>query len=299
MMTLVYPWFFLLLPLLWYCLYRCRETSSPLTFVHLHLFSVHRGWMKWLWLLRYLVVLLLLIALASPVSIDQSDPLNRQGVDVVLAIDGSGSMGASGFDPESRESRFDIAKKIAQQFIRERVGDNAGVVIFGDFAFIASPVTYEKAVVAEMMDYLDDGMAGQNTAIGEGIAMGVRALQNSKAVSRVIILLTDGEHNSGRISPSEATQIALEKGIRIYTVGMGRQGEFDEAMLRHIAQQSGGDFFAAYNAEELSNVYAAIDSLERSKIRAERYARQSMHFVWPLLAALLLMLYLWRQESMA
>jgi len=298
-MTFEYPWLFLLLPPLWYCLYRCRERLAPRVFVHLGLFSVRRGWLKWLWVLRYLAVFLLVTALASPVTVDKNDPLNREGVDVALAIDASGSMGESGFDPQTRESRFDIARKIAQQFILERVGDNAGVVLFGDFAFIASPVTYEKAVVGEMLGYLTYGMAGENTAIGEGIAMGVRALEDSKAVSKVIILLTDGEHNSGRISPKEATELALRHGIRIYTVGMGRKGEFDEALLRRIADASGGAFFAAYDSGELVGVYEEIDRLERSKIKAQRYLRKEAHFMWPLAAAVVILFVLWRREVSA
>jgi len=298
-MTFEYPWLFLLLPPLWYCLYRCREQLTPRYFVHLALFSVRRGWLKWLWILRYLAVFLLVTALASPVTIDKDDPLNREGVDVVLALDASGSMGASGFDPKTRESRFDIARKIAKTFILERVGDNAGVVLFGDFAFIASPVTYEKAVVAEMTDYLAYGMAGQNTAIGEGIAMGVRALEDSQAVSKVIILLTDGEHNSGRVSPKAATALAVKRGIRIYTVGMGQKGEFDETMLKRIAEESGGAFFAAYDPEQLSGVYDAIDRLERSKIKAQRYLRQEYHYAWALVPALLLLFILWRREAVS
>ncbi|HHH72384.1 MAG TPA: VWA domain-containing protein [Sulfuricurvum sp.] len=298
-MTFTYPWLFLLLPPLWYCLYRCREQLTPRYFVHLNLFSVRRGWIKWLWVVRYIVVLLMITALASPVVIDRNDPLNREGVDVVLAIDASGSMGASGFDPTTRKSRFEIAKKIAQRFILDRIGDNAGVVIFGDYAFIASPVTYEKAVVAEMMDYLTYGMAGQNTAIGEGIAMGVRALQDSSADSKVLILLTDGEHNSGRISPKDATALAVKHGIRIYTVGMGQKGEFDETMLKRIAEESGGAFYAAYDPEALAAVYDAIDAMERSKIRAQRYLKEEHYYMWPLFGAVILLLILWRKEALA
>lgn len=295
-MTFEFPWLFLLLPPLWYCLYRCREKLHAVPFVHLHFFAVRRGWIRWLWMLRYLVVFLLVSALASPVVIDKGDPLNRQGVDVVLALDASGSMGASGFDAQSRQSRFDIARGIAKRFITERIGDNAGVVIFGDFAFIASPVTYEKEVVAEMTEYLSDGMAGQNTSIGEGIAMGVRALGGSEATSKVIILLTDGEHNSGRISPKAATALAVEHGIRIHTVGMGQKGEFDEAMLRQIAQQSGGNFYAAYDPETLEGVYDAIDALERSQIRSQRNLRQTHYFMYPLTLGLFIVLLLWRRE---
>lgn len=296
-MTFSYPWLFFLLPPLWYCLYRCREQLTPRYFVHLSFFSVRRGWIKWLWIVRYLVVLLMVTALASPVVIDRNDPLNREGVDVVLAIDASGSMGASGFDPTTRESRFEIAKKIVKRFILERIGDNAGVVVFGDYAFIASPVTYEKGVVAEMMDYLTYGMAGQNTAIGEGIAMGVRALEDSRADSKVLILLTDGEHNSGRISPKVATALAVKHGVRIYTVGMGQKGEFDETMLKRIAEESGGAFYAAYDPEALERVYDAIDAMERSKIRGQRYLKEEPYYMWPLAAALILLLLLWCKEA--
>ncbi|OQX59006.1 MAG: hypothetical protein B5M52_04275 [Helicobacteraceae bacterium 4484_230] len=296
-MTFEYPWLFLLLPFLWYCLYRCRERFIPRFFVHLDLFSVRRGWFRWLFLLRYLIVLFLVAALASPVTVEKDDPFNRQGIDVVLVLDASGSMSASGFDPKTRESRFDIARKIVQDFIRFRAGDNAGVVLFGDFAFIASPVTYEKEIVAEMLGYLNYGMAGENTAIGEGIAMGVRALEYSKAASKVIVLLTDGRHNSGLISPKEAVGLASKKGIRIYTVGMGLKGEFDETMLKKIADESGGSFFAAYDKEQLDKVYREIDSLERSKIKAGRHLRQKYHFIYILMPVLLLLLILWRKEA--
>ena len=293
-MTFAYPLFFLLLPPLWYCLYRCREQLTPRYFVHLNLFSVRRGWLKWLWVLRYLAVFFMVFALAAPVTVDKDDPLNRQGIDIVLALDGSGSMSASGFDSESRESRFDIAKKIVQEFIRTRIGDNAGVVMFGDFAFIASPVTYEKEIVAEMVGYLTYGMAGENTAIGEGIAMGVRALEGSKAESKVIVLLTDGEHNSGKVSPKEAVALAAKKGICIYTIGVG--DAYGEAMLKQIAEESGGQFFAADDKESLETVYSEIDALERSKIRGKRFLHREHYFAWALIPALLVLLYLWRRE---
>ncbi len=298
-MTFEFPWVFVLLPFLWYCLYRCREQLTPRYFVHLALFSVRRGWLKWLWIVRYIVAALMVTALASPVTLAKNDPLNRQGVDIVIALDASGSMGASGFDPESRDSRFDVARKIAQEFIRTRVGDNAGVVLFGDFAFIASPVTYEKEIVAQMLGYLNYGMAGENTAIGEGIAMGVRALERSEADSKVIVLLTDGEHNSGRISPREAVELAKKRGIRIYTIGIGQKGEFDREMLERIAKESGGASFAAYDREELEGVYDEIDRLERSRIRGGRYLRRDYHYAWPLAAALVLLLLLWRREALA
>ena len=286
-----------LLPLLlfiplYYCLVKCRRKATQQYFVHLHLFSLKPERIKWEWILKLLALSGMLIALASPVFIDKNDPLNRNGIDIVLSLDASGSMSASGFDRRSRQSRFEITQKIAQDFVLGRLEDNIGVVLFGDFAFIASPVTYEKEIVSEMIGYLSYGMAGENTAIGEGIAMGVRALQHSKAHSKVIILLTDGEHNSGRISPQEATALAIERGIKIYTIGIGAKGDFDAAMLKKVAEDGGGEYFAAYDNKELEDVYEEIDTLERSRIKSKAYLQKEYYYHYALLAAFVAMLIL-------
>jgi len=297
-MTFEYPYLLLLLIPLLYCLYRCKEKVIKGYFVHLSWFTTHTKWFRWEWLLKVSTIILLLTALASPIFIDKTDPLNRKGIDIVLSLDGSGSMNASGFEQNSRESRFVITQKIAQDFVMKRYEDNVGVVLFGDFAFIASPVTYEKEIVSEMIGYLSNGMAGQNTAIGEGIAMGVRALQHSKAKNKVIVLLTDGEHNSGHISPKEAVDMAKQKGIKIYTIGIGNKGEFDKALLEKIAEESGGRFFAAYNSDALQEAYDTINTLEQSNIKSREYQVKVYYYQWPLLGALsLLLLLLWQRRT--
>lgn len=296
-MTFEYPYLFLLLPFLLYCLYRCKEKIEQGYFVHLSLFTTHTSWFRWEWLLKIAVIVGLFTAIASPIVIDKADPLNRKGIDIVLSLDGSGSMNASGFDETTRDSRFAITQKIAQDFVLKRVEDNVGVVLFGDFAFIASPVTYEKEIVSEMIGYLSHGMAGQNTAIGEGIVMGLRALKDSKAKSKIIILLTDGEHNSGRISPKDATAMAKEQGVKIYTIGIGKKGEFDKALLEKIAAESNGEFFAAYNKEELQNTYDTINALEQSNIKSREYQVKDYYFQWPLSGVLILLFFLLWQRS--
>src|SRR3990167_1177037 len=196
-----YPYLILLLAPIIYCMYRCKEQMKPKFFVHLHFLSAKKSLPKLEWLLKIVTFIFLCMALASPVIIDKANPLNRDGRDIVLSIDGRGSMNSSGFDTEDeiskgeRLSRFEITKIITTDFIKNRVSDNVGVALYGDFAFIASPITYEKEIVSDMLGYLTHGMAGQNTAIGDGIAMSVRAFKHSKAKSKVIILLTDGEHN--------------------------------------------------------------------------------------------------------
>jgi len=298
-----YPYLLLLLLPLIYCLYKCREKIKQRYFVHLHLFSAKKSFIKLEHFLKMLVLLLLCAALASPITVDKFDPLNRHGKDIVLSIDASGSMNASGFDMDDevskgeRLSRFEIAKLIASDFIKKRESDNVGIVLFGDFAFIASPITYEKEIVVDMLSYLSHGMAGQNTAIGEGIAFGVRAFKHSRAKSKVIILLTDGEHNSGSVSPKDAIELSKEQGIKIYTIGMGNRGEADEALLQKIANESGGEFFYATSAKELKEIYAKIDELESSKIKSREYLLKD-HYYWAaLLFALAVLLFLLYREA--
>lgn len=288
----------LLLPPLLYCMYKCREAIKQSYFVHLHLFRARKSFTKLELILKVLTLVLLILALASPVTVDKKNRLNRHGKDIVLAIDASGSMNASGFDEQNevsegeRLSRFEITKKIAADFIKKRENDNVGIVLYGDFAFIASPITYEKEILSRMMSYLTHGMAGQNTAIGDAIAVSVRAFKHSKAKNKVVILLTDGEHNSGETSPKDAAALAKEQGIKIYTIGMGAKGEADEALLRQIAKDAEGEFFSAYNAKELKEVYEKIDELESSKIKSKDYLLKELYYYIPLLAALALMLYL-------
>lgn len=284
--------FALLIPVL-YCLYRCKSIPQKRYFPHIAFFGTPSKWRNLEWLFKVLAVMLMVAALAGPVMTDFSDPRNRNGIDIVLSIDGSGSMNASGFsEGENRATRFEVVQKIASEFVMKRREDNVGVVLFGDFAFIATPVTYEKEIISEMIGYLSFGMAGQNTAIGEGVAQGVRALQGSKAKSKVIILLTDGEHNSGAVSPKEAVEMARKAGIKLYTIGIGEKGEFDSQLLSQMARDGGGEYFTAENEQELSEVYDRIDTLERSRIKSAEHTFAEPYFQWPLALALVLVMWM-------
>lgn len=296
-----FPWAWVIAVPVLYCLYRCKAAVQERYFPHIRFFGTPGKWRNLEWLLKAIAVILMVGALAMPVMVDYADPRNRNGIDIVLSLDGSGSMNASGFgEGEERLSRFEIVQKIASDFVMKRLEDNVGVVLFGDFAFIATPVTYEKEIIAEMIGYLSHGMAGQNTAIGEGIAMGVRALRDSKAASKVIILLTDGEHNSGSISPKEAVAMVQKANIKLYTIGIGKAGEFDNALLQQLARDGGGEFFAAANERELQSVYDTIDRMERSSIKSEHHTFKEPYYQWLLAGALLiLLLLLWRHRGIA
>ena len=147
-----------------------------------------------------------------------------------------------------------------------------------------------------MLGYLTQGMAGQNTAIGEAIAMGVRAFKHSKAKTKIIILLTDGEHNSGSVSPKDATALAKSENIKIYTIAIGNKGEADSALLQEIAKNSGGEFFSAHTAKELQGVYDKIDEMESSKIKSKEFIQKDYYYQIALLLASALLLFLLFRE---
>ena len=293
-----YPYLILLLIPIIYCLYRCKEYLKPKYFVHLQLLSAKTGFLKIEWIVKILIFIFLCIGLSSPIIIDKLNPLNRDGKDIVLAIDASGSMNSSEFDTEDelsegkRLSRFELTKIIAKDFILNRMSDNVGIVLYGDFAFIASPITYEKTIVTDMLSYLTQGMAGQNTAIGEAIAMSVRSFKFSTAKTKLIILLTDGEHNSGSISPKDAIKLAKEKNIKIYTIGLGNAGEADTALLEKIADETDAEFYSASSAKQLQEIYKEIDKLESSKIKSKEYIQKDYYYQIVLVLASLLLLFL-------
>ncbi len=297
-----YPFLILLLVPIIYCLYKCKEHITPRFFVHLHFISAKKNYLKLEWIIKILIFILLTIGVTSPIVVDRLSPLNRHGKDIVLAIDASGSMNASGYDKENeisegkRLSRFELTKIIATEFINKRISDNIGIVMYGDFAFIASPITYEKEIVSDMLSYLNQGMAGQNTAIGEAVAMSIRAFKHSRAKTKIIILLTDGEHNSGSVSPKDAAKLANDKNIKVYTIAMGNEGDADDALLEQIAKDSSGQFFRASSAKELQRVYEQIDDLESSKIKSKEFLQKEFYYQTVLVLALLLLLFLLFRE---
>ena len=284
-----YPEAFVLLALFILCQYLCRRVAARRYFPHLALFSKINAWFSWQRLLKYLIALFLVTALASPVIIDYRHPDNRNGFDLVLCIDSSGSMGDAGFDQgEEKLTKFESVRKIAGEFILGRRNDNVGLVFFGDFAYIASPLTYEKEALVEFMDYQDMALAGHNTAIGDGLARSLEVLEASRAKTRIIILLSDGEQNAGSVSIEQMATVAARNGIRIYTIAIGSSA--DTALMERIAADTGGHAFVARNAMSLADVYAEIDGMEPSMLRSRDYAHKQHHYPLPLLAAGLLML---------
>ena len=297
--TIQYPQALLLLLLL-PCFILCKIKAKTIYFSKPEWLPKQSFSWNSLLLLSMLIYTLLVIALASPFSYNSSLASEKKGRDLVLVLDTSGSMAERGFNKEDKsQNKYDISVSLAKAFIKNRYDDNIGLVVFGTYAFCASPLTYDLKALSEMFNLMSDvGIAGTSTAIGDALMQGLRTLKAGDAKSKVIILLTDGKHNAGKSSPHQAVTLAKKMGVKVYTIGIGKRGEYDEKLLKTIAKESGGKSFFASTAKELEGVYDEIDELEPSSIRSEQYFNKEEYFSYPLFLAMVLLLFLiWRYEE--
>jgi Ca-activated chloride channel family protein len=260
-------------------------------------------------LLECIAALLLIVALARPQRVTRMSTSDRYGIDIVVALDASGSMAAEDFKPRNR---FAVAKELIGDFIARRQDDRVGIVTFGGRAATRVPITFDREVAASILDKAEVGDNGNGTAIGHAIATSVNRLRTSRSRSRVIILVTDGVNNAGSIEPMTAAQLATRSGIRIYTIGVGSRGrvlmpryrqnsltgdiekyyevvtgDLDEQTLQAIAKMTGGSYFRATDAATMGDVLARIDELEKSRLSAPKSERVDELYVQPLIASLL------------
>lgn len=233
--------------------------------------------------LRAVALALIIVASARPQSVEHETKTETDGIDIVLAVDISGSMLARDFQPD----RLTSAKEVASQFVANRQGDRIGLVVFAGEAFTQTPLTTDQSSLQTLLSRLRSGVVEDGTAIGNGLATAVNRLRESDSKSKVIILLTDGVNNRGQIAPLTVADIAKAQGIKVYTIGVGRNGtapypvfdergrevytvemkvEIDEKMLQEIAQKTGGKYFRATDKLSLERIYNEIDSMEKSKV---------------------------------
>lgn len=256
-------------------------------------------------ILRMAGLALIIVALARPQSTSKGENVYSEGIDIVLALDISGSMLAEDFQP----NRIEAAKNVAQDFISGRTNDRIGLVIFSGESFTQCPLTVDYDVLKTLIRPLKSGMIEDGTAIGLGLANAVNRLRESKAKSKVIILLTDGVNNRGEIDPITAAQIAQSYGIRVYTVGVGTIGEapypvqtpfgiryqmvpveIDEKVLKQVAEMTDGKYFRATDNKKLRSIYQEIDRLEKTRIEVRSYRRYTELFYTFIMAAIVLLI---------
>lgn len=241
-------------------------------------------------LLRFLAIMLLIIVVARPTLSNSIRNETTEGIDIVLAMDISGTMLAE----DLRPNRLEAAKRVATEFIVERPNDNIGLVVFAGESFTQCPLTTDHAVLVNLFSGIKYGIIEDGTAIGMGLANAVSRIKDSKAKSKVVILLTDGSNNAGEIAPLTAAEIAKTFGVRVYTIGVGTRGmarypvqtpvgiryqdmpvDIDEDMLRQIANMTGGRYFRATDNENLKAIYTEIDQMEKTKIAVKEYKKKT------------------------
>jgi Ca-activated chloride channel family protein len=266
-------------------------------------------------LLRLLALALLIVALARPQAGKVKTEISAEGIDIMLALDISGSMKAEDFKPRNR---LHVAKNVIKEFVEGRLNDRLGLVVFSKQSFTQCPLTLDYGVLMTFLDQVDFGMIEDGTAIGMALANSVNRLRDSKAKSRIIVLLTDGINNAGEIDPLTAAEIARTMGIKIYTIGAGKPGkapypvddpifgrryvyleqELDEATLTQVAEATGGRYFRARSEQMLAKIYKDISELEKTKIKVKEYLQYREFFPYLLLlAAALLLLELLLRET--
>lgn len=256
-------------------------------------------------ILRVAAIILLTLALARPQLTNRWSSESTEGIDIMMALDISGTMLAEDLKP----NRLEAAKQVASDFVLARPNDQIGLVVFAGESFTQCPLTIDHAVLVNLFQSVEYGMIEDGTAIGLGLANAVNRMKDSQTKSKVVILLTDGSNNRGDIDPQTAAEIAKTFGIRVYTVGVGSYGqaripvqtpigtqyitmdsEFDETTLQRIAQTTGGQYFRATDNSSLKKIYEQIDQLEKTKLRVREYAKHTENFAPFLYAALLCLL---------
>jgi Ca-activated chloride channel family protein len=310
MFRFAYPYAFLLLllvvPVVYLALRKRRERSVGFSSLELLLGAglEASAWKRFASAaLRLLVLVLVVAAIARPQTGQSEHKTHTEGVDILLVLDTSGSMQAQDFKPKNR---LHVAKEVVKEFVDKREHDRIGLVVFAAQAVTQCPLTLDYPVLTQLIDDVDIGMLEDGTAIGVALATAVNRLKNSQAESRVVVLLTDGQNNSGTIDPTTAAKVAAAMGIKVYTIGVGTKGRapmpvndpifgkrtvsvevsLDEETLTKIAELTEGVYFRATDREELYEIYDRIDELERTRIESETFVNYTDRFGWLVLPAL-------------
>jgi Ca-activated chloride channel family protein len=302
----------LLIPMIGWYIYKLSKSQASLQVSSTEVFDTPgtSSWKIWLrhvpFILRTLAIAILIVILARPQSTNSWQNSSTEGIDIVLAMDISTSMLAQDLKP----NRLEASKDVASSFINGRPNDNIGLVVFAAESFTQCPLTTDHTVLLNLFKDIQPGIIQDGTAIGLGLANAVSRIKDSQAKSKVIILLTDGVNNTGEIAPVTAADIAKTFGIRVYTIGVGTQGEapypfqtafgiqyqnvpveIDEQTLKQMAATTGGQYFRATDNASLKEIYSEIDKMEKTKISVQEYSKKQEEYKnWAILLFVLLLI---------
>jgi len=290
--SLQYPYALAVILFFLICSRYCIAKTSAIYFPHINiLLKSHGTKSRLLDFLKWFGIVSLLFSLSSPVITKSYKDSKKKGRDIMLVIDSSGSMNQRGFDPKNiMKNKFDVVKEVVWDFVEKRKSDRLGLITFADVAFIASPLTFEKAFLQDIVKMQSLGIAGRKTAINDALLQTYSILSKSDAKSKIAILLTDGIENISRVSLNDILGIIKKSDIRLYTIGIGSYRDFDARYLKKLAKGGKGQFFAANNKTALEKIYAQIDKLEVTKIKNKKIVQHTFLYIYPLFAAIISLL---------
>lgn len=246
---------------------------------------------NYLFILKWVAIVTFLLALASPYKSNKIVKQNHKGYDISMVVDVSGSMQERNFSITSTDSKFDIVKRIVSKFIIKRKNDNVGLIVFADYPVLISPPTYDKQWLVKLFSVVKIGVAGVQTAIYDAMLQAIKLIKDSNAKKKIIILLTDGQNTTGTV-PENIVIEALKdyKNIKVYTIGIGDDSNYNRDELEKISKVSGGKFYSANDSQALGNIYKQIDRLERSKIRSKNIVLKNYYYEYPLILSFISLL---------
>lgn len=276
-----YPYFLLLIILFIICAYLCKQRTSSYYFPHIALLNNSKvSSNNLLFLLKYITIIFAIIALSSPIQKQQSENITNSGLNILLNIDSSGSMKQIGFNTQNpNQSRWDIVKELVIEFVQKRENDNLGVIVFGTNVLKASPLTFDKNALKNMIRYLQIGVVGEKTALLDSIANSINVLKNTNAKSKILITLTDGDDTASSIPLDVVEKLIKKYNIKIYNIGIGEANSY---VLKKLSSINEGKYFEAKDKEDLKNIYETINKLEKSEIEGEKIVFKKYYFFYPL-----------------
>jgi len=285
-----YPYLILLILLFILCSIYCKAKVESYYMPHLEIFENSksiRG--SFLSLLKWITIISAIIALSSPIKELNIIKNKKDGIDMIVSLDTSGSMREKGFNPINvGQNRWQVVQEIVNDFVSHRVNDNIGIVVFGTSVMTASPLSYDKHAQAKIIESLKIGIVGDKTALINSIATSINILKQKETKTKIIIAITDGDDTASNIPLSVVIKLAKKYNIKIYTIAIGRTNTY---MLDQLSSQSGGKTFVAYTKDDLKDIYKTIDTLEKSKIEQNKIVLKEYYFFYPLMLAFLTLLF--------
>ena len=287
-----FPYVFLLIPIFWFCMRVCPARGITIYMPYIQVLIAKKSLKyRWLEIVKWLAILFFLVALASPVKVEKFNNVKKEGRDIMLVIDSSRSMLERGFDINNlKKDKFSAVIEVVESFVKDRQNDRVGLVNFASSAFIASPLTFDKNFLLDILTKQRVGIAGKRTAIYDALLQSLYILQNSEAKSKIAILLTDGVDNMSQTKFEEIIDIIKQTKVKLYTIGIGESKDLEVSKLEKLAQIGGGKFFLATNQKTLQNIYNEIDKSETTKIKSKTYKKYTYYYYYPLMFAIILLL---------